>query len=572
MSTETIYLLIPEMLLAAVAVVIYVGGAFTGARSLWNGLALLGILGAAVALALGPTGVAAGGSLAVDSLAYYARWLTLAAGLFFVLLASRPLAGDSAPEYMGSLLLALDGVMLVAGAGDLVLLFVGLELISIPTYILLYLGRRDAASEEATAKYFFLSILASALLLYGLSFLYGAAGSVEIPVIAQRLAELAQMDSGFSSLGAVGLVLIFAGLGFKIAAVPFHFYAPDVYEGTTNINAGLLSVIPKAAGFVALVRLLVVAMPALEPYTWYGWRIALTLAVLTMTIGNVIALWQDNLRRLLAYSSIAHAGYMLIGLAVGLAATGTRGWDGIAALLFYLCVYAVATIGTFAALAYLGWRNHEINGIDELAGLGRTHPTLAAALAIFMFSLAGIPPLAGFWGKLTIFGSALCVDAGGETLSTVRVWFLILAVVGVLNAAVAAAYYLRIVAMMYFRLPLSAPKAQGGLGAWTTTMACAVLTVLIGLYSGPLLRASNSASPTATKAAPELLTIETATDDVEDPGRGRPGPRAAAPEVGRGYGIDGFSLLGLSRTTADPSLPQAWDGGYPLTLPHDAAP
>ena len=239
--------------------------------------------------------------------------------------------------------------MLVASAANLVLLFVGLELISIPTYILLSLGRRDPASQEAAAKYFYLSVLSSAILLYGLSFLYGTTGTMQLlPALPQPAAAMR-----VRLLGKVALVLVVAGLCFRVTAVPFHFYAPDVYQGTIQANAALLSVLPKAAGLLALVRLIVLGMPEMGPFAW---KIFLALSVLTMTLGNVLALWQENVRRLFAYSSIANAGYMLIGLAVG-AGAGHRQvglWDGVGATFFYLCVYAAATLGTFAVFAYLG--------------------------------------------------------------------------------------------------------------------------------------------------------------------------------------------------------------------------
>ena len=493
MSTETLWRLTPEIVLITAAVVIYLGGAFFNAQRLWRWIAGGGIALAALALWTQHGRPYTGGPLVIDPLAVYVRWLALAAGGLLVLAASRPLADGGTPDYLGSLLLTIAGLMLVAGSGDLVLWFVGLELISIPTYILLYLGRRDAASQEAAAKYFFLGVLASAILLYGFSFLYGTAGSTQLAAIRQALLTPSDLPPGFDRLARLALVLIFAGLGFKIAAVPFHFYAPDVYQGTTYANAALLSVVPKAAGLVALLRIVAISMPGMEPH---GWRIALLLAVLTMTVANLTALWQDNLRRLLAYSSIAHAGYMLIGLAVGLAGQQAPSlWDGLGALLFYLCVYAAATIGTFAALAYLGRDGRPLEAIDELAGLGRTRPLTAAVLAIFMFSLAGVPPLAGFWGKLAVFGSALTVDAGAAAEVSRQPWFVALAILGVLNAVVAAVYYLRIVGVMYFRTPLATPKAEGGAGAWSAAMACAVLVVAIGLFPGPLLRESGRASP-----------------------------------------------------------------------------
>jgi NADH-quinone oxidoreductase subunit N len=475
------------------AVALYLAGATFSAPRLWGWLAAGGLALSAAALWRWGGATVAGGPLLADHLALYGRWLALAAGAVLVLMTMRPLDSGGTSEYLGTLLLSIAGLMLTAGAGDLVLLFVTLELISIPTYILLYMGRRDAACQEAAAKYFFLSILASAMLLYGLSFLYGAAGSTQLSAIRAALADPQALPAGFGPLAKLALlklalVLIFAGLSFRVAAVPFHFYAPDVYQGTTPANAALLSVLPKAAGLLVLVRLTVMTMPDMGSYAW---RIALLLAVASMTLGNVLALWQDNLRRLLAYSSIAQAGYMLLALAVALASPSGPGrtadyWDGLPAMLFYLCVYAAATLGTFAALAYLG-RRRQVETVRELAGLGRTRPLLAGCIALFMFSLTGLPPLGGLWGKLLVLGGALKVDAamGGS-----RIWFVAAAVIGVLNAAVAAVYYLRIVATMYFRAPRAAAKADGGAGAWLATAACAALVLALGVYPDPLMQAS----------------------------------------------------------------------------------
>ena len=507
MSAETVSLLTPEIALAAVAVLIYVVGAFVDARGGWAWSALGGIFLAAVAL-FGSTPVdGSDGPVVVDRLAHCVRWLALGLGALCILLASRPLKTTGTPEYIGSLLLAVVGMMIVATAGDLVLVFLGLELVSIPTYIFLYLGRPESEGQEATAKYFFLSILASAMLLYGFSFLYGATGTTELAVIRDRLGQLTTADpDGLITLAKLSLVLIFAGLGFKIAAVPFHFYAPDVYQGTTNANAGLLSVVPKLAGLVALVRVVGIGMEEIQAHPW---RIALALSVVSMTFGNVMALLQTNLRRLLAYSSIAHAGYLLIGLAVYSATGDGSGgselggsesggaFDGVGALLFYLLVYAVATIGTFAAVTCLGRTDGEVDQIEQLAGLawteGPKRRLLAWSIGLFMFSLAGIPPLAGFWGKLALFAGALGV--GGEEPS-VRFWFVGLAIIGVLNAAVAAAYYLRIVGVMFFRLPLGTPamRKEAG-GVFSAVLLCAVIVLAIGLFPKPCFNFTNAASP-----------------------------------------------------------------------------
>ncbi|HJT32269.1 MAG TPA: NADH-quinone oxidoreductase subunit N, partial [Pirellulales bacterium] len=370
--------------------------------------------------------------------------------------------------------------------------------------------------------YFFVSVLSSALTLYGFSFLYGIGGSTDLAALQAALTDSA---SRMSSLGMVALVLVFAGIGFKITAVPFHFYAPDVYQGTTNGNAGVLAVLPKIAGFVALMRIVAVAMPGLEAY---GWKIALVLSVFTMTLGSVLGLWQDNIRRLLAYSSIGHAGYMLIGLAVGLAAARpaageAAAFDGLGALLFYLALYALATTGAFAALTFLGGDGKQIDDVDELAGLGRSHPLTAIFLAIFMFSLAGIPPLAGFWGKFTIFGSALNLDEAGLAEPRIRTWFLALAVIGVLNAAIAAAYYLRIVAVMYFRSPVQTPRGTGGRGAAISAALCAVLIVLLGVFPSPLVSEATEASVAVRSARPAVVGSATLARHTTDAGTRRGG-------------------------------------------------
>jgi NADH-quinone oxidoreductase subunit N len=340
-------------------------------------------------------------------------------------------------------------------------------------------------------KYFFLSILSSALLLYGFSFLYGIgkttliAGTAAHPGIREAFLSLSQP---LAPLAPLALVLVAAGLGFKLAVAPLQFYAPDVYQGTTNANAGLLAVAPKIAGIAGLVRLVIIAMPSSAEFAW---QLALVLAILTMTIGNVCALWQRNIRRLMAYSSIAHGGYLLIGLAAATAASASadeslRG--GTTAMLFYVLVYALATMGTFAALAYLGSARREVDGVEELAGLARSQPVIAGAIAVCMFSLAGIPPLAGFWGKLALFGSAVQLATSGT--GGMPLWFTVLAIIGALNAAVAAAYYLRVVAVMYFQPASQTVPAAGGRTAQFSAILCAALVIACGILPSRLLDAA----------------------------------------------------------------------------------
>jgi NADH-quinone oxidoreductase subunit N len=494
---RTISLLAPEALLIVAASAMFVAGAFTRSRSWWAISAIVAYVGAALVLASQAWPVLvesiSTGPVTIDPMSLALRWFALLAGFIFTLTAARLADENLASEHFGCLMLVVAGIMIVAMANELVLLFLGLELISIPTYVLLFLGRRDRASGEATMKYFFLSILSSALLLYGFSFLYGLgqttiiAGSGQIPGIREALASSANLaGSPLAPLAPLALVLIVAGLGFKLAIAPLQFYAPDVYQGTTSGNAGLLAVAPKVAAIAALIRLVVVAMPATAEFAW---QLALILAILTMTIGNVCALWQRNIRRLMAYSSIAHGGYLLIGLAAAAAAnTATSGEfrGGVTATLFYVLVYALATMGAFAALAYLSASRRDVNDVDELAGLARSQPLIAGAIAIFMFSLAGLPPLAGFWGKLNLFSSA--IELATSAPGGVAMWFTILAVAGALNAAIAAAYYLRVIAVMYFQPPAAPVMAAGGRAAPFAAVLCAVLVVGIGAWPGRLLQ------------------------------------------------------------------------------------
>ena len=513
-DSYTIQLLVPEATLVTAAVVVFMAGAFASGRTIPAAISLLGLLLTAIVLyrqdmnlgVLAGAEVEGSGPLIVDVFGHTARWGVVLLGFLFVVLSSGRSAVDQSAEYLGSLLVILAGLMIVATTSELVLMFLGLEMISIPTYVLLYLGRRGAAGQESTVKYFFLSILSSAILLYGFSFLYGSAGSTSLADLQTVLSRAAGSETGLISATGLGLLLVFAGLGFRITAVPFHFYAPDVYQGTSHTNAGLLSTLPKIAGLLALVRIAAACMPEMQHL---GWKLSIMLAALTMTLGNVVALWQDNLRRMLAYSSIAHGGYMLIGLAVAFATAGAADQptlDGIGTVIFYMLVYALATIGTFAALSYLSRRGQPIDEIDELAGLNQTHVVTALAIAVFMFSLTGIPPLAGFWGKFALFMAALDVDAGGSLGGELRPWFVGLAVLAVLNAAISAAYYLRVVAAMYFRPAVGELRAEGGMGAYAVMLLCALATIGAGLRAGPLLQGSDMAGRSAMVPPESSLT------------------------------------------------------------------
>ncbi|MCA9174240.1 MAG: NADH-quinone oxidoreductase subunit N [Planctomycetales bacterium] len=482
----------PEILLILGASAIYVAGAFVKpSRELWTAVSLAVYVAAAGIVllrewpALAPGGVQ--GPLAIDMMGQLLRLLTLTGGVLFTLMSSGTVNRRLPSEYLGTLMLAVSGVMLASRANDLVLLFLSLELVSIPSYILLFLGRSGRSAAEATAKYFFLSILASGMMLYGFSFLYGMSGTTTIAGVNSIETAVAGANS---LLLPLAVVLVLAGLGFKIAAAPFHFYAPDVYQGASNPVAAILAVAPKVAGMAALIRL-----GAILPASELNWKLVVLISMLTMTVGNVGALWQVNFRRLLAYSSIAHAGYMLMGLAVLLVGAEGPGVGGSPAIIFYLATYLLASIGAFSIATWLGGEDRHVSGVNEMAGLGKSRPGAAIAMAVMMFSLAGLPPLAGFWGKLTLLTNAVHVSL--NTLdSGERSWFVALAVVGALNAAIAAAYYLRVVGVMYFRPETGAAiEPRGGRGAAASFCACAGLIVLLGVAPGLLLRPAAQASP-----------------------------------------------------------------------------
>ena len=501
-ESKTISLLAPEIILMLGATILFMLGAFRAGRAqLVATLIAYAVAAAALACYGSPWAAEStlSGPLVIDPMSLGLRWIALLGGVVFTLAGSRRDA-ELAGEFQGTLMLVICGAMLTSSANELVLLFLGLELISVPTYVLLFLGRRDRASAEATMKYFYLSLLASAMLLYGFAFLYGISGTTVIfgsgEVRGIREAFLNQDATGIASslfkLAPVALVLITAGFGFKLAAAPFQFYAPDVYQGTTNANAGVLAVIPKLAGVAGLLRLALLVIPGTEmAEKAFAWQLPLVLAVLTMTIGNICALWQKDIRRLLAYSSIAHGGYLLIGLAVSAANLSTESHQaagGAGAMLFYVLVYALATMGSFCTLAYLGSPRRELSGVEELSGLARNQPLAAAALAIFMFSLAGIPPLAGFWGKLTLFGSAIQLAAANQTANTsLALWFVGLAIVAALNAAIGAAYYLRIIGVMYFQSPNTPAPAKGGTLALVGGVLCALLVIGSGMFPAQIV-------------------------------------------------------------------------------------
>jgi NADH-quinone oxidoreductase subunit N len=516
-------LVLPEIILVAAACALFLGGTFRPDRNLWGAVALVSLAVAALAAWLGPHPADAdpahlyAAPVLLDNLAMLVKGLALAGGAVLVLFAWDEVPDRQAAEYHACLLVIIAGTSLAGMANELITLFLALELVSIPTYVLLYLPRHDPAAQEAAMKYFLLSVFSSALTLFGFSYLYGLGGTTNIPGLAQALAAVKpDAVSGVRLLPAaalVALVMVVAGLSFRIAAVPFHFYAPDVYQGTTPGAAALLAYVAKVAGFVALVRVLGFAPPDLvralgskvAPGLLLGPQVSTLfwiLAAVTMTLGNVLALLQDNLRRLLAYSSVAHAGYMLIGLAAAPYLREVDAPGGVEAVLFYLAAYGAMTVGAFAVISYLNTPQRPVETVDDLAGLSRSHPGVALLMMVFLFSLIGIPATGGFAGKFLLFWGAMSVPAGpGDptALEQARL-FRILALIGVINAAIGAWYYLRIVAVMYLRNPLRPAEGRRRWPALTAIGICAVLTIALGVP--PLLGLAVGTARDAVPQAP----------------------------------------------------------------------
>ena len=438
----------------------------------FGGLAIV----AAVTILTGQTPATAfGGSYTQDALTTFLNLLFIAIVALTIAFAPDYLNSRDLPiaEFSVVLMFAMTGAMLIAGSNDLLLLFLGLELMVLPGYMLAGFAKRDALSTEGAIKYFLLGSFSSAIFLFGLAFTWGLAGSTRIPDIADHLAAIVAGGAALSPGLAMGLALMTTGVAFKAAAVPFHYWTPDAYQGSPTPVTGYLSVGPKIGAFALILRLFIGALEPLKA----DWEVVIiVLAALTMTVGNLVALTQSNVKRMLAYSSIAHTGYILVGLA---AYAGGR-LEGLEGLLYYGAAYTFMNLGAFAVVAALQRRPGVTSHLDTFAGLGRREPILGILMTLFLLSLTGIPPTAGFFAKAYVILAA--VQAGGANT--------ILAVIAVLNAAAAAFYYLRVVVYMFMREPTSeaAPPRHGNLvwaGLWTATF----LTIAIGLFPGPLLDA-----------------------------------------------------------------------------------
>ncbi|RLA85194.1 MAG: NADH-quinone oxidoreductase subunit N [Deltaproteobacteria bacterium] len=370
------------------------------------------------------------GMVSVDPFTTFFKFLFLIVGFLVVLLSLDYTVreGVAFGEYYALVLIATTGMMLMAGAANLVTIFLGLEIMSLSVYALSGITREDPRSVEAAFKYFLLGAFASAFMLYGMALLYASTGTFHLGEMARVLTEKGLMSR---PLVLVGMGLLLLGFAFKLALVPFHMWTPDVYEGAPTPITAFMATGVKAAAFAGLLRVAFAILPELQG-KWE--ELMWVLAVATMTLGNLVALRQEDVKRMLAYSSIAHAGYVLVGFIAG----GERGH---AAMLFYLYAYAFMNIGAFSVVALMGRRGQPNTLLDCWSGAGFKHPLLGLAMTVFLFSLAGVPPTAGFMAKFYVFGAA--VKAG-------YYW---LAILGVLNSAVAAYYYLRVLVYMYFREP-----------------------------------------------------------------------------------------------------------------------
>jgi NADH-quinone oxidoreductase subunit N len=480
--------LTPEFILAGVALIVLLADAFVPKAKhgmiAWISLAGLALTAVALAPQVGEHTTAARGMIAVDGFGAFFKYLFLVAAGLTILMSPRYLQVEGARPgtYYFLIVTATLGMMFMASGIDLVTIFIGLETMALSFYILAGFLKPNRRSNEAAVKYFLLGCFSLGLLLYGMSILYGLTATTNLRSIAMLLGG--EQHHAWLPLA---VILVVAGIGFKIAAVPFHMWAPDVYEGAPTPITAFLSVGSKAASFAMLLRIFFEGLPSVNA----DWGLLFyALAILTMTVGNIAALTQSNIKRMLAYSSIAHAGYLLIGV---VAATRVP-QIGVKATLIYLAVYAFMQIGAFGVVTLLRRRDVIGEELKDLSGLFQRNPLAGTAMLLFMLSLGGIPPTAGFMGKFWLFSAA--IDGG-------YYW---LAVIGVLNSAVSLYYYLRVVVFMWFKgeptgsEPVISP-AMGVLLAVTI-----VATLAIGVYPRPLFDLAENSARTLGAAAASVMT------------------------------------------------------------------
>jgi NADH-quinone oxidoreductase subunit N len=438
------------------------------------------------------------GILYPDAYAAFFAALVLGSGVAAALLSVHHLPEQRADggEHYALLAFSVTGALVFVAANDLVTLFLGLEIMSLAVYVMAAGRRRSPFAIEAGLKYFVLGGLASAFLLFGIAFLYGATGKLDLQGVAGALA-----GGGNAVLPQVAALLLLVALAFKVAAVPFHMWTPDVYEGAPTPTVAFMAGAVKAAGFAVLARVLLTAYqaPSFRTLPVSVPDALLALSVLTMVVGNVLGVVQTSVKRILAYSSIAHAGYILLGVYATRAAPGAPGAAALNdAVPFYLLTYTAATVGSFGVVSLLGAGGEEDMSLDHVSGLARRHPVLAAILLVCLLSLAGIPPLAGFIGKFWLFKQVLAADPAGNLP-----WV----IVAVLSSLLALYYYLRIVLHVYFREPArERPPAIRSAPAWIASGTAALVVAWVGLFPAPFTAASTAVADVAVvRAAPAVL-------------------------------------------------------------------
>ncbi|MEP7147728.1 MAG: NADH-quinone oxidoreductase subunit N [Acidobacteriota bacterium] len=497
-----ITIILPELIVAFAGIVAMVYDSFFPKDRITTGvISLVGLATSAVLLAmLWSTPQPAdswNGMIAHDSLRLGFSFVFLLVSAMTVLISTVWVERENVPvgEYHALLMFATFGMLLMASGNDLVVIFLGLETLSIATYVMCGLRRGDLKSNESAMKYFILGSFASAFLLYGMALVYGATGSTNIPEIAERVA-----NANFPALLLVGGAMMVIGFGFKVATAPFHIWTPDVYEGAPTPITGFMAAGPKAAAFASFVRVFVLGFPLVagvqaSGYLHDSWMTALTvMAILSMTVGNIVAIMQSNVKRMLAYSSIAHAGYAMVGfIGAGAAGSTIARDEAVASVAFYMLTYAITNLGAFAIVTLLGQKNDRRTEFEDYNGIGFKSPVLSFSLSLFMLSLLGLPLTAGFMGKVLVFRPAL--EAGSAMLT-------MLVVVAVVNTAISAYYYLRLIVVMFFRERTSdwlEPKVPIGLAA---ALLIAVIGVLyFGIFANGVIEKFSQPPPVSRMAS-----------------------------------------------------------------------
>lgn len=476
--TESLDLIpaLPELFVAVSAIVLLMLGVFTKTDSTRSTtvLALLVLAGAAaLSWGLGSQRVTTfGGMFVMDGFGSTVKVMILLASALTAAMSINFLEREKLGrfEYPVLVLFATLGMMMMVSANDFLALYVGLELQSLSLYVLAAYQRDNAKATEAGLKYFVLGSLASGMLLYGVSLVYGFAGTTSFDALARLFGGEHAVRANVGVIA--GLVFIMAGLAFKISAVPFHMWTPDVYEGAPTPVTAFFAVAPKIAALALFTRVMMGPFGDLADQ----WRQVVTfIAIGSMFVGSFAAIGQNNIKRLLAYSSIGHVGFILVGLAAGTQA-------GVQGILVYLAIYLFMNVGTFAVVLSMRQKGRLVEGIDDLAGLSKTNPVMALVMAALMFSMAGIPPLAGFWGKFYVFLAA--VDAG----------LYVLAVIGVLTSVVSAFYYLRIIKVMYFDEPTESFDRPLGRAVQFVMVLSMAVVLLFSFIPGPLLNSAKAAA------------------------------------------------------------------------------